>query len=559
MYSTEKIDKIFARYPRGSPYVWGDLTALTKTHPEIIPRTMQYIHACRLILEIEYNPTASKKTKRHAIRSIASSLKYMSETGATLRAAGLIDAQDRRMNPVRCYLCHAVDEGICDKCYTKDDWRRWIIVCKKIGNALVEQQLKSKMEVAATRWQENEKRMIQEANFEMRRAQLYNLKSHLGAVKKHNMDKAKRIEELKAKLAQVRAHKVAIKSATQDLGSKLTDLLPRIDPLKSQLKDTQSAISSGRRQLLSDLHLLHFLELHDADPRDLPGHPNIRVQRPPSRSTSGGLAPKPDPKRVNATPPSWHFLHTAVTTNGSLLRTIPQPTTTLVPLITFMYHIAKWWSCALPHPIDPLPVPALYCPSLVNHHPQAGFNPVDPGWHKIPLIVGSNASDYEMKVHQLLIDNARTIMRTVGTFPEDVVDFSEGSWLNAFFFYFLIGYVRALLPPMAHTSATPPPVSPGTPSPMLAQSVVSPSNSSLLEPHAHHQSTHRSRSYSKPGIPFGPYYSPPPPATSKTPSITSLPDSGPSTPEPKVTPPPPEPPTVPIPPPNHHGWRSFLF
>lgn len=521
---------------------------------------MQYIRAHRLILEIEYHPTASKKTKRHAIRSIASSLKYMSESKATMRAAGLLEAEERRLNPVQCYLCHAVDDALCDKCYTKDNWHRWTMVSKKIGNALVEQQLKSKSEMASARWQEMEKRMESEAQFETRRAQLANLKSHLKSVKRHNTERSSRIEALKAQLAATVKQKEAAKQAHQDLNAMLPDMLQRIDPLKSQLKERQTSITAGRRELLSDLHLLHFLELHDADPREVAGHPQLQVHKPPTRSTSGGLHPKSDPKRTNTTPPSWHFLHTAVNTSGSLSRTIPSPTTTLIPIVTFMYHIAKWWSCELPHPIDPLPVPALYCPSLINHQPSPGFNPVDPGWHRISLVSGTQASGYEAKVHQMLIDNARTIMRVVGTFPEEIVDFEDKSWLNAFFFTFLIGYVRAMLPPTVSASATPPPISPGTPSLSLAQSVLSPSTaatSSLLEPHAMHQA--RARSYSKPGIPLGPYYSPPPP-TSKTPSITSVPDPESTTPEPRIAVSTPTEAVAPsLPPPNHPGWKAFLF
>lgn len=484
----------------------------------------------------------------------------MSETTATIRAAGLLDAEDRRLNPVRCYLCHAIDDALCDKCYTKDNWLRWTMVCKKIGNALVDQQLKSKSEVAASRWQESEKRMELEANFETRRAQLANLRSRLESVKRHNMERLKRNEELKAQLDASQKQKAHAKQSTDGLNALLPELLTRIEPMKAQLKERQQAISNGRRELISDLHYLHLLELHEADARDLPGHPtHTRVQRPPTRSTSGGIERRPEPKRTSTTPASWHFLHTAVSTTGSLLRTMPIPTTTLIPLVTFMYHIAKWWSCELPHPIDPLPVPALYCPSLINHQPQAGFNPVDPGWHKIAVVSTAQASDYEAKVHKLLIDNARTIMRAVGTFPEESIDFDDKSWLNAFFFTFLIGYVRAMQPPTSSTAATPPPASAGIPSPMLANSVLSPSmtSSPLLEPHAQHQ--HRSRSYSKPGIPMGPYYTPPPPA-SRTPSITAVPDTESTTPEPKTTVAPPvEVVSVPIPARNDPGWRAFLF
>lgn len=559
------MSRMFGAY-RGHPFVWGDSGQLMRTHPDFMARCGVYIKAHRLMLEIEYNPAATEELKREAIQVIVNAIKYMSESGATMRAAGLRQAQMRRTNPPQCYLCRSRDDAICDDCCVVDDGLRWMIVCKKIGNVLSEQLVKSKSDAVNALYQQTKEIRERRAQIEMRRAHLANLNSHLDAAKRHNEDKKKRIEALRARIEATRVQRKELKLATEKQHAQLVELqTSSIPSAKSSLEERRAAISDARPRLLSDLHLLHWIELHDAKPSDLAGHPRMAVRLPPSRSLSGGPSTSPSPaavapskKPANAPPASWHFLHTAVGTTGPLLRSLPQPTTTLIPLITFMHHIARWWYCALPYPLQPLPTPLLYCPSLEPPSALAAASQLPHGWHKIPLVTASYASEYDLKVHAMLADNARAIMRAVGTFPEEAIDFSDQAWLNAFFFTFLHSYIKAQFGQAPNTPSTPIPAPPGTPSPSLAHSVFTPSHSISMSPISDHTPhiIHRPRAISRSGIPFSsPASAPPTPTPTADPSTSGLssPDTGASPLDNfGFTP-------VPIPPPNHTGWRSYLF
>lgn len=558
-----------------------------RTHPEYMTRCGVYIKAHRLMLEIEYNPAATDELKNEATQVIVNTIKYMSESGATMRAAGLRQAENRRKHPAQCYLCRSRDDAICDECCSADDGLRWMIVCKKIGNVLSEQLVKSKSDAVNAIYAQMKEKREKRNHFELRRAQLANLNSHLNAAKRHNEDKKKRIEELRAQIEATRKQREELKLATTSMHSKFVELQDRdIPTIKATLEERRTSLLDARPRLLTDLHLLHWIELHDAKPQDLPGHPHAAVRLPPSRTPSGGVLPPTggvptaaNAKKAQNTPPaSWHFLHTAVGTAGSLLKTIPLPTTTLIPLITFMHHIAKWWFCALPYPLDPLPTPLLYCASLeVPASQQSALSSYPAGWHKIPLISASYASEYDLKLHSMLAENARTIIRAVGTFPEESLEFSDNSWLNAFFFTFLLSYVRAQFGQVSQTSHSsfgtsnsPIPPTSDTPSPLLAHSVFTPSHSlsaspipSPSESHTPHV-IHRPRAVSRSGIPFNaPTALPPPPPTPSTSASHSTESSSTSDSSgPDRTDSPLDHFTfshVPIPPANHAGWRSYLF
>jgi hypothetical protein len=447
--------------------------------PEVLNRSKLYIDAHHTLIRIEYNSTLSDKARRSAIRTIVPHLKALVEPDATHRAAGIRTPFQMRSSPHECYLCMALEEPICDSCYGKVALSRYMIVCKKIGNSLLDHLLRSKADKAAIDWEASKQDRLEEEKTQSRHAQLENMRTHLESIRRHNREKQQQIEHMRTQLALLGQENVGLVPILESAHVELESIRSRYDSRKTCLFEKQKMLSIARHSLLIDLHPLHCIEWHDVDsPHDIPGAPRLRLPRSNSRSllglgTSSSLGPpstgssspsaSPTPKAAtigaisNQQKPTWHFLHQVFLIEGSLTKTMPYPTTTLIPFLTMLYQVAKWWHCALPNPIEPLPVPKVYCSSLVNHHPSSGFTPLNDGWHIIPVVSSgggsaSNFSEYDSKIHQLIADNARTLIRAIGMFPEEAMDLGD-NWLNTLFFSLNLQYVRSFhRPPTLGTS-----------------------------------------------------------------------------------------------------------
>jgi hypothetical protein len=586
IYSVEKwLQQRFHRYPRGTPYVWGSSLALAAP-AEVLRRSKLYIDAHHQLIRLEYNADLTQSAKKHATRSIVTILKGLVEPSATHHAAAIRSEEQMCLDPKECYLCLAQEDPVCDSCHPKIVLSHYTIVCKKIGNSLLDHVLRSKAEKLSQQY-ESSKQIHKEASEKnLRNARLETLRSRLEAARKHNQDKYQQIQDMKAQILVAKQENLAISGqhfAAVQL--ELSSIQQLYEANKHTLEEKSNLLEAARHTLLLDMHNLHHLDHGMENPQEVPGHPKVRLRthsKAPSVSPGGGnigasnatpvKAPKPNQPR-----PTWHFLHQAFHMDGNLLKTLPSPTTTLIPFFVFMSRIASWWNCALPHPIEATPIPRIFCPSLVNHHPSPGFTPLDGGWHAIPLVSANNISEYDANIHQMVADNARALIRAVATFSEEVIDLND-NWLNTYFFTFHTQYVRLFRPaqPLVSSSssgnlASSFTLGSSTPPPSLQTSVF---QSPVQSPEMPSSRPHRSRAASRivvsyaPGeLPTSPTVTPAPgqavaatpipPAlepTQNTHGRTSLLEGAFSMPrreEPSLDP-------IPIPLPLDPGWISFL-
>lgn len=456
LYSIEKwIQQRFARYPRGNPFVWGIAPPMAHM-TEVLKRSKLYIDAHHILIRIEYNTALSKKAKKSASRSIVTILKGLVEPSATYHAAAIRSPSQMRLDPIDCYLCMAQEEPVCDNCYAKIEQIHYALVCKKIGNNLLDHLLRSKAEKLAQQNESTKKQQQQMKEKEIRRAKLENMRQRLASLRQQNSATYERIQELKSQVKVVKEQNLKIMPIFDD--TELVAIEEKFNTAKIAFAEKTKSLSEMRHALLVDMMMLHHIDHGLDDPTDVPGHPKVRLPKAPSRAPPGAIGtlnapgssttitpPKPGAK-PNLSKLTWHFMHQAFSMDGNLLKTMPSPTSTLVPFLVFLCRVAHWWNCALPYPIEPVPVPRIYCPALVNHHPAVGFTPLHDGWHVISVVSASQASEYDHNIHQLVADNARTLIRAVKTFPEDAIDLNE-HWLNTFFFTFHTQYVRAFHQP----------------------------------------------------------------------------------------------------------------
>jgi len=469
------------------------------------------------------------------------------------------------------------------ECSAEITEKKYLLVCKKIGNALMDSLLRSKAGMAAklsstgtlpnppsseaqsspSSSTSSEIRQLPrststqtstssetEAEKERRRAVIANMKSQLDSIRRSNQEKQRQIERMHSQLALVEQDNSNFAPILARANMDLDTIRKRCESKKALLTDRSNRLREAKHVLLLRMNRLHDIRLFDVDsPYDVPGHPRVRLL------SSQGIQSVPGSKR----PPSWHFLHHVFSVDGDLLHTMPYPTSTLIPFTTFLCQLAAWWSCPLPYPIEPLPVPRIHIPSLpapsklVSGH-TAG------GWHTISVVSAASASDYETKVHLCLAENGRALIRAIGTFPEDAMDMSDARWLNTLLWSLQIQYVHSFHNAVLNAAPT------------LASSLMASSSSASTL--AHSQIDHLSTSAKGATTSSTPPQTAPSKATEST-SPTSSPasaspsiqhyneealDTSKSQPQQpsKSQPQQPNDQTAPIPPSQDRGWLSFL-